>query len=220
MFCSTNECNSFTGHCYSCIAGYYGIKCDNKCSFGCQKSCNMISGSCLCKHGYYRPNCSLKCSSNCLDSECHQEKGICSACNNGSYGDYCDQKCFGDCSSCLSDVECMKCKNDLYYGKTCNLTCNTACINKTCDIAGYCKGGCEDGKYGDRCDQDCLKHCISCQNLTMCLECEPGYFGISCQNVKIFQPVRIGFLIIENVWRNGFMLNVRIIICHLFIRKK
>lgn len=141
----------------------------------------MISGSCLCKHGYYRPNCSLKCSSNCLDSECHQEKGICSACNNGSYGDFCDQKCFGDCSSCLSDVECMECKNDLYYGKTCNLPCNTACINKTCDIAGYCKEGCEDGKYGDRCDQDCLKHCISCQNSTMCLECEPGYFGISCQ---------------------------------------
>nr|XP_034315169.1 uncharacterized protein LOC117685067 isoform X2 [Crassostrea gigas] len=475
LFCSKNECNSNTGNCYNCIAGYYGLQCDNECSFGCQKSCNMTSGLCLCKPGYYQSNCFLKCSSNCLDGECYQERGICSACNNGSYGDFCDLKCFGDCndkcdkgtgicgscakekygtycnqtcprnctegackretgkcekclkntfgtycnqtcpnnctegvcdrdtgkcskcvkntfgtycnqtcpnnckagvcnidngdcekcmagyrgekceercpdhclfcdqndleckrcvdkwygvncelncpsncggngscdittgncnvcltgyfgskcnqrcsencdssnicnqstgtcqsckagmygpkcseycnshcmnstcssnrscafgcedgwfgsqciykcsvailnckqcdskdtqenvpvcrqcadrwylsgtnclncpencSSCHSDVECIECKNNLFYGKTCDLTCNTTCINKTCDITGNCKEGCEEGKYGGKCDQDCLKHCIICHNSTMCLECEAGYFGESCQ---------------------------------------
>lgn len=97
-FCDKNTCDTNTGDCDSCKPEYYGMKCDNKCSVGCQDACEMTSGSCSCKPGYYLTNCSLKCSSACLDSECHQEKGTCLACNNGTYGDLCDLKCLGDCN--------------------------------------------------------------------------------------------------------------------------
>lgn len=60
--------------------------------------------------------------------------------------------CFENCFFCLLDVECMECKNNLYYGKICDIICNIVCINKICDIIGYCKEGCEDGKYGGKCD--------------------------------------------------------------------
>nr|XP_034313988.1 multiple epidermal growth factor-like domains protein 10 [Crassostrea gigas] len=406
-FCDKNTCDSNTGDCYKCVIGYYGVKCDKECSFGCQNICNMTSGICSCKSGFYLSNCSLTCASKCLNNECHQEKGTCLACHNGTYGDFCDLNCLGDCngrcnkegicgicannkygtycnqtcpknceagvckrgtgycenckkdymgekcdiscpehcedcsqngyecklcvdkwygvkcelncppgcgengscniesgmcngcpagyygnkctqkcsnncasnkicdqstgdcrtckagwyglncsehcnsncmnstcfsnqscafgcrdgwfgaqcyykcglairncgqcdlienvpvcrhcsdrwylmetncfecpkncSSCMSDEECLECKNNFYHGKTCNSTCNTACINKTCDMTGYCKEGCEDGRYGVRCDQNCLEHCKTCHNSTTCLQCEDGYFGESCQ---------------------------------------
>lgn len=90
-------------------------------------------------------------------------------------------KCPENCSLCVSSKKCLECESNLYHGKTCNLTCNTACMNKTCDITGNCKHVCDNSKYGKECDKECLKHCKTCLNSTMCLECEAGYFGKSCQ---------------------------------------
>lgn len=74
------------------------MKCEEKCSSGCQDSCNMTSGFCVCKPGHYMRNCSLQCPEKCLNSECHQESGSCLACNNGTFGDLCNQKCYGNCN--------------------------------------------------------------------------------------------------------------------------
>eukprot|EP00105_Crassostrea_gigas_P017581 XP_011435412.1 PREDICTED: uncharacterized protein LOC105333895 isoform X1 [Crassostrea gigas] len=406
--CDKKTCKPSTGECLSCVFGYHGVKCDEECSSGCQDSCNMTSGVCVCKPGYYMRNCSLQCPAKCFNRECHQERGICMVCNNGTFGDLCNQKCLGDCNgqcdkiegicgscvkhkygtycnqtcpinckagvcdrntgncdkceigymgdkcnkscpdhceycdqngykckscvnkwhgvrcelkcpqncggngsclietgvcnmcpagyfgksctqkcsklcdssnicdqitgqcqhckagrygrdclelcrtqcmnstcfsnqscvygcengyageqceitcsavvlncdqcdledkapicrhcanqwylngtncfkcpincfSCLSSVQCMECHNKLYYGKTCNLKCNKACINQTCDITGNCKHGCGNSKYGKECDKECLKHCKTCLNETLCLDCEDGYFGQSCE---------------------------------------
>lgn len=62
----------------------------------------------------------------------------------------------------------------------CYLICNKDCLNRICDILGQCVYGCDDGKYGSRCDQDCLSGCRICYNLLFCLECEDGYFGKLC----------------------------------------
>lgn len=80
-FYEENMCSSDTRNCYSCIAGYYGVKCQNKCSLGCKKCCNMISGLCLCGSGFYSSNCSLQCPSNCVHNECLQETAHCLSCN-------------------------------------------------------------------------------------------------------------------------------------------
>nr|XP_034315174.1 cell death abnormality protein 1-like isoform X2 [Crassostrea gigas] len=184
LFCSKNECNSNTGNCYGCIAGYYGLQCDNECSFGCQKSCNMTSGLCLCKPGYYRSNCSLKCSSNCLDGECYQERGICSACNNGSYGDFCDLKCFGDCNDkCDKGTGiCGSCAKEK-YGTYCNQTCPRNCTEGACKReTGKCEK-CLKNTFGTYCNQTCPKNCAegACKRETgKCEKCLKNTFGTYC----------------------------------------
>lgn len=34
-FCDKNMCNFNIGDCFSCIFGYYGMKCDKECFLGC-----------------------------------------------------------------------------------------------------------------------------------------------------------------------------------------
>ncbi|XP_065922105.1 uncharacterized protein [Magallana gigas] len=219
--CGENgSCNIKSGMCNVCPAGYYGNKCTQKCSSNCasNKICDQSTGNCqTCKAGWYGLNCSEHCNSNCMNSTCFSNQSCAFGCKDGWFGAQCDNKCDHairkcgqcdwienatvcrqcsdkwylmetdcfecpkNCSSCMSDEECLECKNNFYHGKTCNSTCNTACINKTCDMTGYCKEGCEDGRYGVRCDQNCLEHCKTCHNSTMCLQCEDGYFGESCQ---------------------------------------
>lgn len=79
LFCDKNTCNSNTGDCFSCISGYYGVRCDKKCSSGCQDSCNMTSGFCMSKPGFYSTNCSLQCPTTCLNGECHFINSACLA---------------------------------------------------------------------------------------------------------------------------------------------
>uniref|UniRef100_A0A8W8MGE6 EGF-like domain-containing protein n=1 Tax=Magallana gigas TaxID=29159 RepID=A0A8W8MGE6_MAGGI len=187
---SSNICDQSTGFCHSCKAGMYGPKCSEYCNSHCRNSTCSSNRPCAfgCEDGWFGSQCNYKCSVailNCkqCDSKVTQDNvPVCRQCADRWYlsGTNC-LNCPENCSFCLSDVECMECKNNLYYGKTCDLTCNTACINKTCDITGYCKEGCEDGKYGGKCDQDCVEHCIIWHNSTNSLECEAGYFGESCQ---------------------------------------
>lgn len=138
-----------------------------------------------CEKGYDGEHCEITCSAvvlNCDQCDLEDKAPICRHCASQWYlnGTNCF-KCPINCFSCLSSVECMECHNKLYYGKTCNLKCNKACINQTCDITGNCKHGCGNSKYGKECDKECLKHCKTCLNSTMCLDCQDGYFGQSCE---------------------------------------
>ena len=88
--------------------------------------------------------------------------------------------CPQHCISCKSDEICFQCESNLFYGETCNFTCDRACINKTCDMSGNCIHGCEKKKYGKKCDQDCPTKCKTCRNSSMCLTCEDGFDGPLC----------------------------------------
>uniref|UniRef100_A0A8W8KJC8 Receptor-type tyrosine-protein phosphatase T n=1 Tax=Magallana gigas TaxID=29159 RepID=A0A8W8KJC8_MAGGI len=218
--CGENgSCDIETGICDVCPAGYFGKSCTQRCSEWCDSSniCDQITGQCQnCIAGRYGPNCLEQCRIQCVNSTCFSNQTCAHGCEDGWFGAQCDNKCNAavlncvqcylmdnapvcthcadrwylmetncikcpeNCSLCVSSEECLECKNNFYYGKTCNLTCNTACIKKTCDITGSCRHGCDNSKYGKECDKDCMKHCKTCLNSTMCLECEAGYFGKSC----------------------------------------
>lgn len=182
-FCDKNTCNSNTGDCSSCTSGYYGVKCDKECSSGCQDSCNMTSGFCVCKPGYYLTNCSLQCPTNCLNSECHQEKGTCLACDYETYGDRCELKCLGDCNGQCDRKRgiCGICANNK-YGTYCNQTCPINCEAGACfRDTGYCEK-CKIGYMGDICNESCQDHCVYCdQNGYKCQKCVKKRYGLNCE---------------------------------------
>uniref|UniRef100_A0A8W8KI76 Receptor-type tyrosine-protein phosphatase T n=1 Tax=Magallana gigas TaxID=29159 RepID=A0A8W8KI76_MAGGI len=183
---SSNICDQITGQCQNCIAGRYGPNCLEQCRIQCVNSTCFSNQTCAhgCEDGWFGAQCDNKCNAavlNCVQCYLMDNAPVCTHCADRWYlmETNCI-KCPENCSLCVSSEECLECKNNFYYGKTCNLTCNTACINKTCDITGSCRHGCDNSKYGKECDKDCMKHCKTCLNSTMCLECEAGYFGKSC----------------------------------------
>uniref|UniRef100_A0A8W8KID3 EGF-like domain-containing protein n=1 Tax=Magallana gigas TaxID=29159 RepID=A0A8W8KID3_MAGGI len=201
--CDKNTCNSNTGacirdtgYCEKCKIGYMGDVCNQSCpdhcvhcdqnGYKCLTCVNKRNQTCAygCEDGWFGELCDDKCSAavlNCVQCFLTDNAPVCTHCADRWYlMDTNCIKCPENCSLCVSSEECLECKNTFYYGKTCNLTCNTACINKTCDITGICEHGCDNSKYGKECDKECMKHCKTCLNSTMCLECEDGYFGKSC----------------------------------------
>nr|XP_022313362.1 multiple epidermal growth factor-like domains protein 6 isoform X2 [Crassostrea virginica] len=181
-------CDKITGNCRSCKAGKRGPFCAESCSEHCRNlSCSM-NESCIngCEDGWFGPQCKYKCNyalrscAKCkfIDDD---DEPVCIQCSDAWFlnGSKCSE-CPRNCSLCLSDSKCHECKNNHFYGKTCNLPCNAACRNKTCDITGQCTLECENSKYGTKCDQDCPVGCRSCRNALLCLSCEDG-FNKNCE---------------------------------------
>jgi len=193
--CKDGNCDKIDGKC-ECIEGYYGTKCENKCSNCPSGGCN-INGTCIdqtnnCKDlKHFGPSCNESCSANC--STCNR-KGECTKCSNPSkFG----LKCDNDCSNCPGKTcnitgICNDTKNDcsnlLYYGEYCNKTCNADKDKKNCKEChrnGICTS-CNNNKFfGD----DCNKSCERCFNETCFMngtctvknKCAKGYYyGIDC----------------------------------------
>ena len=144
--CDANYmCDKITGNCLSCKAGKRGPTCAESCSEHCRNlSCSM-NESCIngCEDGWFGPQCNYECSyalpscAKCkfIDDD---DEPVCQQCFDAWFlnGSKCFQ-CPRNCSSCLSDSKCNECKNNYFYGETCNLPCNAAC-NRTCDVRGQC----------------------------------------------------------------------------------
>lgn len=186
-FCdSSKPCNKITGKCHDCTPGRYGEYCTELCSRTCRNLNCFSNQSCVdgCADGFFGSYCDSSCSAavpSCNQCELVNNVLVCQRCAGPFYveGSTCFE-CPDYCSSCSSNLKCLECKTKRFYGDTCNLICNKDCLNRTCDISGQCVHGCDDGKYGSRCDQDCPSRCRACHNSSVCLECEDGYFGKSC----------------------------------------
>ena len=185
---STEMCDQKNGTCQKCKPGRKGARCTEMCSDQCKHSICFRNESCVngCEDGWFGPTCADKCTlaiRNCAKCKGIEPETICENCSDSWYliGSKCE-KCPQNCVSCKSDEKCFQCQDNLFYGVTCNLTCDSACINKTCDIRGNCIHGCEKKKYGRKCDQDCPTKCKTCRSSSICLTCEDGFDGALCSS--------------------------------------
>lgn len=186
-FCdSSKPCNKITGKCQDCRPGRYGEYCTELCSRTCENLTCFSNQSCVygCENGFFGSYCDSPCSAavpSCNQCKLVNNVPVCQRCADPFYLD--GSSCFGCpdyCLSCTSSLKCLECKNKRFYGDTCNITCNKDCLNRTCAISGQCVHGCDDGKYGSKCDQDCPSGCRTCHKLSVCLEGENGLFEELC----------------------------------------
>ncbi|XP_072047315.1 uncharacterized protein [Amphiura filiformis] len=158
------SCNTFTGVCFSgqgvcaagwsgtncqipastCLPGYYGTMCTDKCNCQCEKNTGSCTGATECLQGFYGTNC---------ETECH--------CLNGAACDRDTGKCVVDITTGLSLCEpgyasstganfddCQQ-----YEGcyDSCSKTCHCSLGSSFCSETGVCTGGCDTGWTGAMC---------------------------------------------------------------------
>ena len=176
--CKDGKCDNSTKKCDSCIEGYHGNECNEKCSTNCI-SCTQDEGNCeSCKDGL-NPIGYYCCVQNCI--ECNDDG--CIKCNDNKYGkkcqdcpEYCEEK--DGQRKCDQDIgNCYSCVNGK-FGETCEFDCNEGCdLNvKNCDMNdGTCT--CKDGFYGTKCENECDKNCEDCDKIDgTCNQCKAGYY--------------------------------------------
>ena len=124
---------------------FYGKKCENECSEGCEskdndtlKSTCKINGKCTCLKSYYGFSCNQSCFG-CGEYGCN-DQGYCNEfkCVDGKYGLKCQDEC--NCESNSNSLkcgkfsgECLKCKFG-YFGTDCQKQCNYKCQTGLCCI--------------------------------------------------------------------------------------
>lgn len=176
--------------CTKCKPGYYANNglCQ-KCSSTCKNSmCEGTTAQCLegCEKGWKGILCNIPedgtklpitgCEGSCLT--CNLETKKCSSCIAGMWGENCQQKCPSRCTLCEQRTgQCM-----IVCSKYCNkISQNFPSCN---NVTGACVQGCEDGWYGEQCQNKCALNCINgvCdQELGHCsYGCSPGWKGITC----------------------------------------
>ncbi|XP_056018306.1 multiple epidermal growth factor-like domains protein 10 [Ostrea edulis] len=189
QYCDFNAaCDIETGVCERCIAGRHGNHCESKCSQNCLNSTCLSNQTCSygCNDGWFGDRCKQQCSAavrSCVKcSLIDSYTPVCQRCADSWFlnGSQCF-KCPENCSSCESETQCTMCSNDVSYGKTCNIPCSGDCINKICNMTGNCLHGCNNSKYGIRCDKDCVEGCIVCNDAFNCSTCEEGWLSLPCQ---------------------------------------
>ena len=196
-----NTCSKCPSHCETCVndtfcntctSSWSGVRC--LCSENCKKGgepqnvlswCNESDGHCLkgCKDGFFTATCSEQCTDNC--ENCTQDDGVCEKCSGGKYGLNCDEVC-GNCMQGVCHMFTGECPGECesgFYGKFCNMTCNSNCSNGICEkVSGNCSS-CLHGFFGGHCNLRCYKNCDgTCEQYTgTCNGCQENrYFGPNC----------------------------------------
>lgn len=179
--------------CNICKEGYYAKNgvCQ-KCSSTCKNSaCERTTAQCLegCIDGWTGLLCNIPedgtklpvtaCEGSCLT--CNADTRQCSSCIAGMWGKSCEQKCPSHCSVCDQQTgQCM-----VVCSKYCQKSVNMVSCN---NVTGACLQGCQDGWYGDQCQNMCAQNCIDkeCDRTTgHCTKgCSPGWKGFTCSEAN------------------------------------
>ena len=122
------------------------------------------------------------------------------SCVDGCYGAACNQSCPGFCPDGVCDLNgscsyycgitgfygpnCTKPCSEGFYGVNSEETCSDNCQNRLCDrFTGTCLR-CNDGYYGEHCDIECHRFCMTCDLKSgECDVCLPGFYGDNCSNI-------------------------------------
>jgi hypothetical protein len=181
--CQCHQSDSYgywsTETCGSCLYGYYGTSCIQRCPRAYAQICaghgtcdsgTNNTGRCTCDSGWSGQDCARPCdggsSSPCSNhGSCHQTYGTCTCDSSAAYGYWAGR----NCSRCSA----------LYNSSDCTVKCPATTTNPTapCDGHGSCFEGictCNAGYCGDKCElngNDCLN------------ECPEGYWGAECTDM-------------------------------------
>ena len=202
--CIDGKCD-LNGKCInttSCSQPFY-FNVNEYCKGDCRDRCSGdkycdVNGICIsgCRADHFKLSlCDQKCPENCKNSNCSDSNGTCYGCQDESkYGEYCNQTFENDdklknCAKVTQDgKECIECKNNMYYGKTCEKSCSLGCEknNKneiTCFIDGRCENGCLYNYFGSLCEEKCdgcqEKGCDD-QGYCKDFKCQEGKYGLKC----------------------------------------
>ncbi|XP_062609519.1 uncharacterized protein LOC134271306 [Saccostrea cucullata] len=212
--CKDNEaCNIETGACPNgctagyngtlckdaCLAGHFGENCLQSCSQFCKNNrvCDSVTGSCPegcspgylgstcnqpCENGTYGQDCLNNCSRNCQDNACNYVSGICTkGCIIGYQGD-----------KCLSGIHFIEINITLLWIYNHILILVSISLKITFNVCGYVfitiyffdEKACDNGKYGQDCNETCSRNCRdnSCHIVSgNCTKgCIIGYQGNFC----------------------------------------
>ncbi|XP_052764086.1 multiple epidermal growth factor-like domains protein 10 [Mya arenaria] len=207
--CPTNcegGCVQSSGVCYTCAKGYYGSKCDIRCSH-CGESGCLQNGECNnCYQGYFGTFCNLTCPSTChpkcnqADGSCTfycpancltcSDRNLCTQCKAGYYGYVCSSACSTTCKEGKCDIKsgrCVECTSSSYYSDFCNTTCRSACSTNGCERQTGSCFGCKPNYYGSTCEHVCSENCANsttesnCDSKGKCISgCTDGFTGDTC----------------------------------------
>lgn len=147
--------------------------------------CNIV-----CPYGFYGLKCEERCSGHCKDNQaCNHTNGVCDkGCFEGWTGEHCDKECplgtYGtgcvyNCNEhCLYDMTCNRTTG------RCDAGCKQGYTGEHCDKE------CRPGAYGPGCIHDCSGHClydVTCNRTTgRCDQgCESGYSGMLCETASL-----------------------------------
>ncbi|KAJ8316207.1 hypothetical protein KUTeg_006221, partial [Tegillarca granosa] len=109
-------------------------------------------------------------------------------CDDGFYGQSCENSCPIHCINNLCIKENGLCKNGCqktFYGDQCNNNCSESCKFQDCFRNGTCRD-CVPGTYGNLCEQKCAKGCMNgnCSRNGSCIgACFNGYYGEACDKM-------------------------------------
>ncbi|XP_062609209.1 multiple epidermal growth factor-like domains protein 10 [Saccostrea cucullata] len=167
---------------FECTDGSYGEKCSNMCPTGCDKACDKVSGSCVCRRGFYGTSCKNSCPQSFNERGCNLHTGDCFECKKGFFGNRCEINCSLGClERCNMTTGYCKCKTG-FFKENCSMSCPASCLNNKCDQnTGECLS-CSNGYYGSTCNKTCLGKCQSgCEKLTgVCVNCIDNIYGHFC----------------------------------------
>ncbi|XP_062567914.1 scavenger receptor class F member 1-like [Saccostrea cucullata] len=107
--CSTGKCERNTGYCENCETGYFGRKCERKCSENClNQECGKMDGHCNngCYKGFYGFLCNMSCRENCVQTKCIQNNVCIYGCKTDMAGNECNNRsCIPNNGSCMDRVK-------------------------------------------------------------------------------------------------------------------
>ncbi|XP_021346887.1 multiple epidermal growth factor-like domains protein 6 isoform X3 [Mizuhopecten yessoensis] len=197
--CADNKCLQTNGDCEGrCVAGYYGLFCNNECKTCAGGLCNRDTGKCdgQCLNGYHGDSCLFNCSTQCFGSLCDKTTAKCQgSCVFGYHGDYCDRTCSQTCATggCVKLTgECLGGCTQGYYGSYCNMTCadvtgQPQCVTCLASNTGYTCSQCSYGFYADGTCKLCNLGCLSSEcygnNGTCTSGCNVGRTGAKCDEI-------------------------------------
>ena len=182
-----STCETCTQHnsCQSCKDDYFSKTTAKLCECMESECTTILNSACTkCSRVTYYPvtqGC-CPCSDRCKDKLCVGD-GLCIDCDEGNYGDYCQNSCSTDCKNglCYRNGSCITCI-DGRHGEHCENSCSTNCRDRLCYRNGSCTS-CYDGRYGESCFYSCSSRVTYCNNCLgelggslQCVSCSSGRY--------------------------------------------